>query len=846
MTGAKAGTRGWLGVSLGVVLASALGCGGGASRSGGAEALPKAETAEGLGAAREHDPARSWGTPTPSGPAPELALKAELERGSVEGELEAVLDGEGRGLERDRALWSVARIGGAEALDRALAELDAADAQALAAAALLDVPASEPGSPPDPGAEGLDPRWRQLEDGLWTRYAVTDPHDLANLGALALAIARVGGGRSIERMGVELAGLEAARAGEDGAALRGRWELATRAVGVMCSRGFVIEAELARTLTDALESDARAVAEGSLYALSRCARSSGELLAESRESLALAKRLEPFVRDAAAVEEPTLARLAWRVFAAIGELPDPIPQAALAARPSLAWTVEVEAARALGASEAGRQRIRERLRGIPLENFAGPRQHVLLAALQSMRGGIAGDARSTDAELTGIGQRLGEGRRSDDPRLRKLAALGSCELRLLQVIRTGKPEDLRGCEAQAGAPAIDPLPANWLANLEVEALLRATPATGAEGRTRDNLGTAAVDEGAALIGAGEGATEDRSVEAARRAHMASLLTMARDQDAARATPALAALAEVDDPAVLPVLRAALTRDDPGVLAAATTAIAVRSVDASKRDLEVVPLLEDLIRERRDAGSVEARLAAVEALGTLARSAVSVVTPEGVPGAEVGESPWLARTVVPLASDPSVAVRRRAREALLGHDDLVRAFDELEARGPSGAPIFGERLAADLEALLAEDTGAKGLRVTTSAGAFTIDFAGVASPINQANLAALAQAGFYEGLGFHRVVPGFVVQGGDPRGDGYGGPGYLVPCEWSNLRYVRGTVGMALAGKDTGGSQFFVTHTPQPHLDGRYTIIGQIRDPAELAVVDALLPGDRITGVEVLR
>jgi cyclophilin family peptidyl-prolyl cis-trans isomerase len=134
-------------------------------------------------------------------------------------------------------------------------------------------------------------------------------------------------------------------------------------------------------------------------------------------------------------------------------------------------------------------------------------------------------------------------------------------------------------------------------------------------------------------------------------------------------------------------------------------------------------------------------------------------------------------------------------------------------------------------------------VRTEAGSFAIAFEGAATPFNQANLVALAEAGFFNGLSFHRVVPGFVVQGGDPRGDGYGGPGYVVPCEWSNLRYERGTVGIALAGKDTGGSQFFVTQTPQPHLDARYTVVGQVGEGLE--VIDRLLPGDIIEAVEVV-
>lgn len=126
---------------------------------------------------------------------------------------------------------------------------------------------------------------------------------------------------------------------------------------------------------------------------------------------------------------------------------------------------------------------------------------------------------------------------------------------------------------------------------------------------------------------------------------------------------------------------------------------------------------------------------------------------------------------------------------------------------------------------------------TSAGEFTIELNPEKAPINTANIVSLVKQNFYNGISFHRVVPGFVVQVGDPRGDGWGGPGYSVLCEYNDLPYERGTVGMALAGKDTGGSQFFVTHTPQPHLNGRYTVIGQVISGME--TIDRLMIFDRI-------
>ena len=99
------------------------------------------------------------------------------------------------------------------------------------------------------------------------------------------------------------------------------------------------------------------------------------------------------------------------------------------------------------------------------------------------------------------------------------------------------------------------------------------------------------------------------------------------------------------------------------------------------------------------------------------------------------------------------------------------------------------------------------------------------------------------LTFHRVVPNFVIQGGDPRGDGSGGPGHQIRCEINQRPYVRGTLGMALDGKDTGGSQFFITHTPQPHLDGGYTVFGQVVEGMDL--VDQVVQGEVIRQVRVL-
>ncbi len=126
---------------------------------------------------------------------------------------------------------------------------------------------------------------------------------------------------------------------------------------------------------------------------------------------------------------------------------------------------------------------------------------------------------------------------------------------------------------------------------------------------------------------------------------------------------------------------------------------------------------------------------------------------------------------------------------------------------------------------------------TDAGNFVVELFPEAAPLTVANFVFLVRAGFYNGIGFHRIVPGFVAQGGDPRGDGWGGPGYAILCEYNPHPYERGVVGMALSGKDTGGSQFFITHTPQPHLNGKYTVFGRVQEGMD--AVDRLQKFDRI-------
>lgn len=133
-------------------------------------------------------------------------------------------------------------------------------------------------------------------------------------------------------------------------------------------------------------------------------------------------------------------------------------------------------------------------------------------------------------------------------------------------------------------------------------------------------------------------------------------------------------------------------------------------------------------------------------------------------------------------------------------------------------------------------------VNTTKGSIAIALYPEAAPLTVDNFIQLARRNFFNRVVIHRVVPNFVIQDGDPRGDGNGGPGYQIRCEINQSPYDRGMVGMALSGKDTGGSQWFVTHSPQPHLDGGYTIFGKVAEGME--VVDRIARGDMILSVQI--
>ncbi len=183
--------------------------------------------------------------------------------------------------------------------------------------------------------------------------------------------------------------------------------------------------------------------------------------------------------------------------------------------------------------------------------------------------------------------------------------------------------------------------------------------------------------------------------------------------------------------------------------------------------------------------------------------------------------------------PDIRIRLEGRQAAqatgLVPDQLIPSEASLRATLPAVARDSGQHSVA-----VPFDAGR--VRCVTARGEFIIELNGQIAPNTCAVFLDLIEKGFYNDLTYHRIVPDFVAQGGDPRGDGWGGPGFTIRSEWSRAKYKRAAVGIAHDGKDTGGSQFFVTLSEQPHLNGRYTVFGEVTKGMD--VVDRIEVGDR--------
>lgn len=292
----------------------------------------------------------------------------------------------------------------------------------------------------------------------------------------------------------------------------------------------------------------------------------------------------------------------------------------------------------------------------------------------------------------------------------------------------------------------------------------------------------------------------------------------RDRDPRAAAAALGAAVQregADLSALRPALLEALGHPDVGVRTSALGGL------AKLADPATLPAVLDAYARARADTLNDAALAALGALDAFRKG-----------GVEVAE-PFFAR----FERSPDSLVRQAA-EAVFG-DAALRAWGAALPVETGRSPEEYRAVVREwvLPALAGDEPR---VRIATESGAFDLRLFAAEAPLTVLNFVRLAEAGYFDRQEWPRVVPNFVIQGGDPRGDQSGGPGYAIRDEINRHPYLTGTLGMALSGPDTGGSQFFVTHSPQPHLDGGYTVFGEVVEGME--VVDRVRVGETILGV----
>ncbi|HSC29508.1 MAG TPA: HEAT repeat domain-containing protein [Vicinamibacterales bacterium] len=321
----------------------------------------------------------------------------------------------------------------------------------------------------------------------------------------------------------------------------------------------------------------------------------------------------------------------------------------------------------------------------------------------------------------------------------------------------------------------------------------------------------------------------------------ALATMDPDPDW-RVRAALAALlAELPPEIAVPRLRSMLGDQDRRVIPPVLSSLGRLAVS------DLASILFDHLKEPDFA----VRAAAIRQLGRLKpegaaaalREAYRTALADSASGARAAALESLATfgpgealaTLTDALADRDWAIRLRAA-------DLLEKLDPDSDPGSAIRPVPGDPIVAYDDPQLLAPAYSPHVFIETTKGTIEFELAMLDAPQTSHNFVALARKGYFNGLQFHRVVPNFVIQDGDPRGDGQGGPGYSVRDELNDRPFLRGSVGMALGGPDTGGSQFFITHSPQPHLDARYTVFGMVVNGID--VVDLIAPGDVIERVRV--
>jgi len=293
-----------------------------------------------------------------------------------------------------------------------------------------------------------------------------------------------------------------------------------------------------------------------------------------------------------------------------------------------------------------------------------------------------------------------------------------------------------------------------------------------------------------------------------------LSTMLADQDQRVVPAVIDALVKLRPPNLAEILLARLKADDPVVRATAAAGL------GEMKTANAEPALASAYQVAQQDAMYTTRAAVLDALAKYGLAAARPVLTQALT-----DKDWAVRVKAALLLkqlDPASAadVDRQIRPA------PTRATPEQYQSSRLGAPPVSTQAFID-----------------TDRGTIQIELAMLDAPLTVDNFVTLARRRYFDGLVIHRVVSNFVIQDGDPRGDGEGGPGFTIRDELNQRPYLRGAVGMALdPWPDTGGSQFFITHSPQPHLDAKYTLFGRVISGME--VVDQIQPGDVILRVRI--
>lgn len=742
--------------------------------------------------------------------------QAEARREASVGALTAMLSGE-PSLRAALAARALGRIGGPAASAALLAELAAPDRGAGAARSSKDC--SSPGCPPS--------RLAAAAAALGVAAALQDPAP-EELTAVSTALERALGRASTPRdRAVVIEALGRAGTAQAQAALAAELvgtgpvaEAAALALGRHGRRRLPWSAQTRAMVVAATARGDAALRLAATWALSRESLPGVAAPAPAEEAAALAALVarlgdgEPEVRAAAAA---ALARrkLAGRAVPAL-----------LRALGDADWRVAVEAARAVGGA------------GDPA--------------------GLDGLAEAAAARLPGLG-RAPAGVQVLTEALRQLAGHG------------GRPAVAAALEQiLAAAPqvqAVSPVGAAWTRCLARAALLRAQPTPALDALVGCGASELPLAYSASVVvdavASGAGTAE------ARRTVIERLL---QDQDVrvrAAALPALPVLAAASDDAgaALEVERVIAAVGSPEAM------LAGAAIELAGQLVLVVP---DVTLDAEPGGAGGAGGA------TSGRPAGT----DGQPDGETGEPPWRdlpqARAALKRLTAAMVARAGQERDpelagtllAFIAERKLASGLSACQSAARDRSPVTAGAAARCVAALTSEGSASSrpepfagrepavappielalgipaGQRwtwiITTNHGEVEIALDGTVAPWHVATVVALTRRGFYDGLDFHRVVPNFVVQGGDPTESGSGGPGFTLPAEPGSLldgdSYRMGAVGFADAGKDSGGSQWFVMHSRAPHLEGRYTRVGQVRRGQD--VVARLLVGDRVISASV--